>query len=131
MVGLLPLRCTRQMRRRVIVVFDRGAIYESARTHHACQRRCCNMALCRARATANAPVAGSTVSESPHEVTLTFTDTLEAAFSSADVTESSGVRVDEGKSQVDGQHDTHCPQNAVAGQLSRSLAGGLRGYSQE
>ena len=46
------------------------------------------------------PGAGSTVSESPHEVTLTFTDTLEAAFSSADVTDSSGVRVDEGKSQV-------------------------------
>jgi len=41
------------------------------------------------------PGAGSTVSESPHEVTLTFTDTLEAAFSSADVTDSSGVRVDE------------------------------------
>ena len=48
------------------------------------------------------PRAGSTVSESPREVTLTFTDTLEAAFSSADVTDSSGVRVDEGKSQVNG-----------------------------
>ena len=35
--------------------------------------------------------ADSTVSESPHEVTLTFTDTLEAAFSSADVTNSSGA----------------------------------------
>jgi methionine-rich copper-binding protein CopC len=29
-----------------------------------------------------------------------FTESLEAAFSSADVTDSSGVRVDEGKSQV-------------------------------
>jgi len=48
------------------------------------------------------PEAGSRVSESPHEVTLTFTDTLEATFSSADVTDSSGVRVDEGKSQVNG-----------------------------
>src|SRR5215472_17822954 len=48
------------------------------------------------------PEAGSTVSESPHEVTLTFTDTLEAAFSSADVTDSSGMRVNEGKSQVNG-----------------------------
>jgi methionine-rich copper-binding protein CopC len=48
------------------------------------------------------PGAGSTVPESPHEVTLTFTDTLEAAFSSADVTDSNGVRVDEGKSQVNG-----------------------------
>ena len=33
---------------------------------------------------------------------MTFTDTLEAAFSSADVTDSGGVRVDEGKSQVNG-----------------------------
>ena len=48
------------------------------------------------------PGAGSTVSESPMRVTLTFTDTLEAAFSAADVTDSSGVRVDEGKSQVNG-----------------------------
>jgi methionine-rich copper-binding protein CopC len=45
---------------------------------------------------------GAAVSESPMRVTLTFTDTLEAAFSSADVTDSSGVRVDEGKSQVNG-----------------------------
>src|SRR5215468_8113100 len=48
------------------------------------------------------PEAGSTVSESPHEVTLMFTDNLEAAFSSADVMDSSGVRVDAGKSQVNG-----------------------------
>ena len=48
------------------------------------------------------PEAGSTVSEPPHEVTLTFTDSLEAAFSSADVTNSSGMRVDEGKPQVNG-----------------------------
>ena len=31
-----------------------------------------------------------------------FTDSLEAAFSSADVTDSSGARVDDGKSQVNG-----------------------------
>ena len=48
------------------------------------------------------PEASSSVSESPHEVTLTFTDTLEAAFSSADVTDSTGARVNEGKSQVNG-----------------------------
>jgi methionine-rich copper-binding protein CopC len=73
------------------------------------------------------PGGGSTVSESPREVTLTFTDTLEAAFSSADVTDSSGARVDEGKPQVNGNMILHCPQNAVAGKLSRSLAGGLCG----
>ena len=33
---------------------------------------------------------------------MIFTDTLEAAFSSADVTDSSGARVDEGKPQVNG-----------------------------
>ena len=33
---------------------------------------------------------------------MTFTDTLEAAFSSADVTDSTGARVDEGKPQVNG-----------------------------
>jgi methionine-rich copper-binding protein CopC len=48
------------------------------------------------------PEVGSTVSESPHEVTLTFTDALEVVFSSADVTDSTGERVDEGKSQVNG-----------------------------
>jgi len=42
------------------------------------------------------------VSESPREVTLTFTETLEAAFSSAGVTDASGARVDEGKAQVSG-----------------------------
>ena len=48
------------------------------------------------------PEAGSSVTESPREVTLTFTDSLEVAFSSVDVTDSSGARVDEGKSQVNG-----------------------------
>ena len=33
---------------------------------------------------------------------MTFTDTLEAAFSSAAVTDSSWMRVNEGKSQVNG-----------------------------
>ena len=48
------------------------------------------------------PEAGSTVSVSPREVMLTFTDRLEPAFSSADVTDSNGSRVDEGKPQVSG-----------------------------
>jgi methionine-rich copper-binding protein CopC len=59
-------------------------------------------ALAHATLQHSSPGAGSTVSESPHEVTLIFTDTLEAAFSSADVTDSSGARVDEGKPQVNG-----------------------------
>jgi methionine-rich copper-binding protein CopC len=67
-----------------IALTSSGAALAHAELHHA------------------SPGAGSTVSESPHEVTLTFTDTLEAAFSSADVTDSGGARVDEGKSQVNG-----------------------------
>jgi copper resistance protein C len=66
------------------------------------------MALASSAALAHAalhhasPEAGSTVSEAPHEVMLTFSDNLEAAFSSAEVMDSNGVRVDEGKSQVNG-----------------------------
>ena len=38
----------------------------------------------------------------PHEVTLTFTQNLEPAFSSVQVTDSSGARVDQGKAQISG-----------------------------
>ena len=67
-----------------IALASSGAALAHAELHHA------------------SPEAGSAVSESPREVTLTFTDTLEAAFSSADVTDSNGARVDEGKPQVNG-----------------------------
>jgi methionine-rich copper-binding protein CopC len=67
-----------------IALASSGAALAHAELHHA------------------SPEAGSTVSEPPHEVALTFTDSLEAAFSSTDVTNSSGVRVDEGKPQVNG-----------------------------
>jgi methionine-rich copper-binding protein CopC len=65
----------------VIALASSGGVLAHAELHHA------------------SPQAGSTVSEPPREVTLTFTDTLEAAFSSADVADSSGVRVNEGKSR--------------------------------
>lgn len=48
------------------------------------------------------PEADSTVSEAPHEVTLLFSEALEPAFSSADVTDDSGTRVDRGKAEVSG-----------------------------
>jgi methionine-rich copper-binding protein CopC len=48
------------------------------------------------------PLVGSTVSAAPHEVVLTFTQNLEAAFSTAQVTDASGARVDGGKAQVSG-----------------------------
>ena len=48
------------------------------------------------------PLVGSTVPTAPHAVVLTFTQNLEPAFSTAQVTDSSGARVDQGKAQVSG-----------------------------
>ncbi len=48
------------------------------------------------------PLVGSTVPTAPHEVALTFTQNLEAAFSSVQVTDAKGVRVDQGKPQISG-----------------------------
>jgi copper resistance protein C len=48
------------------------------------------------------PLVGSTVGSAPHEVSLTFTQSLEPAFSSAQVTDAKGTRVDTGKAQVSG-----------------------------
>jgi copper resistance protein C len=48
------------------------------------------------------PLVGSTVAPAPHEVTLSFTQNLEPAFSSVQVTDSKGGRVDQGKASVSG-----------------------------
>jgi methionine-rich copper-binding protein CopC len=48
------------------------------------------------------PLVGSTVASAPREVALTFTQKLEPAFSSVQVTDASGARVDQGKPQVSG-----------------------------
>ena len=48
------------------------------------------------------PLVGSTVPAAPHEVVMTFTQSLEPAFSTAQVTDASGGRVDQGKAQVSG-----------------------------
>jgi len=48
------------------------------------------------------PQVGSTVASAPREVSLTFTQNLEAAFSSVQVTDGNGTRVDQGKPQVSG-----------------------------
>jgi copper resistance protein C len=60
------------------------------------------VAYAHASLTHASPSAGSTVSAAPHEVTLTFTDTLEAAFSNLAVTDASGVEVSQGRAQVNG-----------------------------
>ncbi len=48
------------------------------------------------------PPVGGTVSAPPREVSLTFTQTLEGLYSSIQVTDATGTRVDTGKSQVSG-----------------------------
>lgn len=48
------------------------------------------------------PLVGSTVATAPHELTLTFTQNLEPAFSTVTVTGPNGARVDAGKAQVSG-----------------------------
>jgi copper resistance protein C len=48
------------------------------------------------------PLVGSTVPSAPHDVTLSFTQSLEPAFSTVEVTDASGARVDQGKATVTG-----------------------------
>jgi methionine-rich copper-binding protein CopC len=48
------------------------------------------------------PLVGSTVASAPRELALTFTQNLEAAFSSVQVTDANGGRVDSGKPQITG-----------------------------
>jgi methionine-rich copper-binding protein CopC len=48
------------------------------------------------------PLVGSTVPTAPHEVTLWFTQNLEAAFSTVEVFDANGGRVDQGKAGISG-----------------------------
>ena len=48
------------------------------------------------------PLVGSTVSSAPRELSLTFTQNLEAGFGSVEVTDANGGRVDQGKPQISG-----------------------------
>ena len=48
------------------------------------------------------PLVGSTVESAPHEVVLTFTQNLEPAFSTVEVTDGNGARVDQGKASISG-----------------------------
>src|SRR5262249_57637122 len=48
------------------------------------------------------PAVGSAVADAPREVSLTFTQKLESAFSSVQVTDANGARVDQGKPQISG-----------------------------
>ena len=64
------------------------------------------------------PRVGSTVAAVPREVTLWFTQKLEAAFSTVSVTNAAGKRVDTGKPRISGN------------QMSVSLAPGGTGKYQ-
>lgn len=46
------------------------------------------------------PRGGTTVETAPREITLWFTEILEPAFSTIDVRDADGARVDQGKAQV-------------------------------
>lgn len=48
------------------------------------------------------PTADSTITPAPRQVTLSFTQNLEPAFSTVAVTDSKGARVDDGKPEVSG-----------------------------
>jgi methionine-rich copper-binding protein CopC len=48
------------------------------------------------------PRVGNTVATAPREVTLWFTQKLEAAFSTITVTDSAGQRIDTGKARISG-----------------------------
>jgi methionine-rich copper-binding protein CopC len=48
------------------------------------------------------PLVGSTVPTAPHELTLSFTQSLEAAFSTVEVFDANGSRVDQGKASISG-----------------------------
>ena len=48
------------------------------------------------------PRVGATVSPAPQEVSLWFTEGLEQTFSSVEVHDASGARVDEGEAQISG-----------------------------
>lgn len=48
------------------------------------------------------PLVGSTLGAPPREVTLSFTQKLEPAFSSVQVTDGGGNRIDLGRAQVSG-----------------------------
>jgi methionine-rich copper-binding protein CopC len=58
------------------------------------------------------PRVGSTVRTAPREVTLWFTQKLEPSFSSAQVTDGSGARVDQG-ARVSGMQ-MHVPVRALS-----------------
>ena len=71
------------------------------------------------------PLVGSTVPAAPHEVTLSFTQNLEPAFSTVEVTDASGARVDQGKAQISGNTMRVGLKSLGPGTYQRALARAL------
>lgn len=68
----------------LVVTFGAGAAEAHAQLDHA------------------SPAAGSTLATAPDQISLTFTQNLEAAFSTVEVTDANGAQVDQGKAEVNG-----------------------------
>ena len=77
------------------------------------------------------PLVGSTVPTAPRELTLSFTQNLEAAFSTVQVTGPNGARVDQGKPQISGNTMRVGIKAAGPGNLSRALARALGRYPHD
>jgi methionine-rich copper-binding protein CopC len=75
------------------------------------------------------PLVGSSVQSPPREVSLTFTQNLEASFSTMSVTNASGQRVDVGNPQRERQHDAYRSPINRAGHLSGALARSIGRYA--
>jgi methionine-rich copper-binding protein CopC len=60
-------------------------------------------AAAHAHLTRAEPSVDSTVASPPHELTLWFTENLESVFSSIEVTDAAGARMDEGQPQISGK----------------------------
>ncbi len=58
------------------------------------------VAYAHAHLTRSEPRDGGTVTPAPHQVSLWFTEGLEKSFSSVEVHDASGTRVDDGEAQV-------------------------------
>ena len=74
------------------------------------------------------PLVGSTVPAAPHEVALSFTQNLEPAFSTVEVTDASGARVDQGKAAVSGNTMRIGLKAVGPGSYQRALARAVGRY---
>ena len=68
----------------LLMAFGNAAAYAHAFLYHA------------------SPLVGSTVASAPRELSLTFTQNIETVYSSVEVTDANGARVDQGKPQISG-----------------------------